>query len=336
MRGRGLLDKKNPHISATQIRLGDECMARWYDQYSKGIESDGFMLRLGSIVHRCLHAINKAAKESADGIALEDVNPILEREAENFESFGWYSKVAEGLRRYAEKINDRRQFIVGMELDLSCMIQCPSGPVKLVGRLDLLSRNEANEYEIGEGKTVGVIPSVEELEVDIQTSIYNLLVRETYGNLGMVWKTWHSIIHGVTISARADMDDAEAARRYVVGAVERMRKAVKNGKVRETPHRYCMNCHRVKVCKAWKNEMHALHVSDLQPTLGDYARIRARASALDEAKKNLSEHVKRLVEEAGGVYLQDGFRAELRHSEGGKEISYTSKPFTSLIVKAAR
>lgn len=322
-KGTGLLNKKHPHISFTQLTMFLECPARYWATYAHGRKSKSIMLKVGAAVHEAIRAINRKAKTTPGGISPDDVQPIITKYAGGFGDFPMYRQVVAGLMKYGEKVNADRENIVGLELEMKMEVVVKGVTVTLVGVLDRLDRNQVGEYEIREYKTVGSIPSRQELEEDLQTSIYNRLVRHVLkvGN-AMAWKVWYSVVHGAEVKAMADERDAQGAEGFVVTATSKMLDAIRTKKFPATPNRYCLGCPEVLKCKAWKDELAGVGVKVLIPSLADFARLRARASAITEAKEVLEGAVRSRVDAAGGILQEGGWRAEIRNYDGGLPEQY--------------
>jgi hypothetical protein len=285
-------------------------------------------LKDGKATHEALEAINKAAKAQADqgGIGVEDVDPILERLAGSFSSHDWYLKMADALRYYAERAAEDAPKMAGFELECRFVFQALGREVVLLGVIDRLDE-EPDRFDIRDFKMVGKIPSRDELEDELQTGLYNLcrrageikfdgkwtrLPRKAEG-----WRSWYSVFHRLTVRAPATEDAAEHTHHFLVGATEELLQVIEAGTFTRRTGPWCVGCPGAADCRVWRalRDGTGLPLS-FMPSLGEYQKLKANASALDKAKEAVGDAIKARLEEAPWI-VEDGFRAELRAYAGG-------------------
>jgi len=327
-----LFDLKAPHISFTQLARSRECPERWRLVYLEGRQEAGPWLRDGKAVHQAILEISQKAKEQHQqgGLGVEDVDPILERMAGEFSSHDWFQKMHAALRYYGERATEDAGRMFGFELECRFKFQALGREVVLLGVMDRLDE-DAYEFDIRENKMVGRIPSREDLEDELQTGLYNLcrrhgevkvdgewrrLPRKATG-----WRTWYSVFHRLAVRASATEQAAEQTHHYLIGATEELLRLVDEGapQFERRTGPYCMGCPGAADCIAWKQLRHGSGVGQtLTPTLGEYAQLKANASAVDKAKELLGDLVKARLEEAPeGIIVEDGLKAELRAYPAG-------------------
>lgn len=293
----------------------------------------------GSVVHEAIADVNRKIKAAPKGqIDARDIERA-KRQLAGWGRFAWYQTACEWMTNYAarmyESIAAGEYRIIDVERKFAVDIVLDDGEIiRLKGRMDLILENADKEPIFREFKTWGAIPTEEDLEDDLQGSVYNALYRREQNYLGVAWREWHSVFHDVIIGpVKADVDNADDAERFVKVMAERMRAE------KEWPahiHKWCRSCPDLDACPEVGRLMKAGGIEEVtHPTLAEYVALGAKVRLCDGLRNQVREVLLGRLDEAGGELTEDGLRAQMRHVKGGKLISYTSKPYTKLEVKPA-
>ena len=206
--------------------------------------------------------------------------------------------------------------------------------IRLAGKMDLELENPEHEPVFVEFKTWGEIPTEEDLEDDLQGSVYNALKRRRDNYLGVAWRLWHSVFHDKQVGpVKADVDNANDAERFVKEMAERM-DAEKDWEPRT--NKFCKGCPDLATCPATARLTRAAGVQNVtEPTLAEYVKLGAQEELLHGLRETVRGLVVGRLEEAGGEFTEEGLRGRLKDIEGGKQVSYMTRPYTKLEVKPA-
>lgn len=324
--GRGLLDKKEPHTSFTQVVQFDAyCEQGWYERYSRRARKPpGFLVADGEVVDRMFKEITMRAAGAEQDIGEEDIEPILAKYAKKVSSVGMYRRICEGMRRFAEHLNGPSIECVGgydrparlnvrrAPFLLRAAVRLGKRQVALWGELDALHENEQKEPELHECKLTGTVLGQEDLEEDLQMDIYNFAYRQQEKYWGSAWKVWHSILRGVKIDAKADVADMRATENYLAGVLDRMYSGLAAKRFKRTVNIRCDECPGARKCEPWIADQKGQGAGEpISATLRAYKAVVARAAALAKMRDRVKEQVKLRVQQAGGELEEDGFHGRL-------------------------
>lgn len=182
------------HISYSQLEMAAKCMEQWNLRYNEGkiVPPRAVMVR-GTCGHRTLEKNFKQKIESKEDLPVEAVKDFFsdEWEKEKF-SIAWKPKdlAGESPTKMAGKIKDGGiKMVSAFHTQQSPAIQ----PVRVEETIDvafsgdfpkltmILDRVDINE-EIGEVKFVSKSPAADDIENDLQLTIYDLGYRYKYGH----------------------------------------------------------------------------------------------------------------------------------------------------------
>jgi hypothetical protein len=320
----GLLSKTDPHVSFSQDTLFDNCPAEWHADYVHGRKSKSIMLKVGGAVHKVAATINRGAWKSKDGIDEDTVKRAIRAQTYSLGDYGFFRRIHEGLTWVAQEANENHEHITGVEVKMSqdtgIRVPWSTHTVRVVGVPDRTSTHpkHGNEPAIDEYKTAGKPPTRREMEEDPQTNLYAELWRREKKYNGIIWLRWMSVLQKKVVDdVPVDSRAGEMAWEWVLGAVERMIRAVKANVFPATTYRRCGDCPMTIQCKAWQRERRALDIEGVEPTLAQYARLAGRAQALADYHERVGVHVQNRIEEAGGEMHEGGWRGEIHTVKGG-------------------
>lgn len=325
--------------SFTQMQSFGFCPRGCKAEHIDGRRVPSLFRDFGGVVHDAIADVNRKIKAAPKGqIDASDIERA-KRQLAGWGRFAWYQTACDWLTNYAARMHEsiasgeytiedvERKFAVDVVLDDGEII-------RLKGRMDLRLKNGDGEPIFREFKTWGSIPTEEDLEDDLQGSVYNAIYRSEQNYTGVAWREWHSVFHDVVIGpVKADVVNADDAERFVKVMAERMRVE------KEWPahiHKWCRSCPDLDGCPEIARLMKAGGIKEITiPTLGEYVALGAKEKLCHDLRGQVREILIGRIEKAGGELTEEGLRAHFNHIKGGKLISYMSKPYTKLDVKPA-
>lgn len=293
----------------------------------------------GGVVHAAIADVNRKIADAPHGqIDARDIERAKKQLA-GWGRLAWYQNACTWITNYAqrmhESISSGEYKILSTERTFKIDVVLDDGEViRLKGRQDLVLENGDKEPVFREFKTWGIIPTEEDLEEDLQGSIYNALYRREQNYIGVAWREWHSVFHDVVIGpVKADVENADDAERFVKTMTERMRAE------KEWPafiNKWCRGCPDLETCAEVRRLMKAGGIEDVtMPTLAEYVALGAKEKLCNGLREQVRNLLLGRIDEAGGELTEGGLRARYLHIKGGTPISYISKGYTKLDVKPA-
>jgi len=361
---RGLHAELDPHLSFSQLDRAGLCLA-WHEaEYRRGMTLSSKAAAFGRAVHEAIQAIDAALGGKTGGLGPDDLEAAKRRVSRHGDVL-LHAKFSEWVERYAERANRERTQIVGTEVPVWAWLKigavgrnplrvpvmdlerkawtrgpCRSAAVKLVGRIDRLDRGPMqDDAVIIERKTWGHIPSRDELASSLQLGLYAWALRQPE----MVEQfrlnpareyigRWESVYHGVQVEVALDVRTTDDVARKARDLVLRL---IEDGTRPAVFHSRCLECPlssgaRCKVFRAELRGDGSLR-RILRPSLGEYQKLGARITVFDQLHEQAAGLIRTRVEAVGGVLVEDGFRAELKHSKGGLPDQYQGKTHEELL-----
>lgn len=175
--------------SPSRARKYQQCPRAWWLSYRSGIEGTPPPVhwRRGSVAHAALEAVYDTVAQLErlpwPGVTCEVFYPIAEhalnvawREHEMPDDNAMRDTLLEQLRIVlADQLMPHPSSILGVELELSGVIEHPAGSVPVRGLVDVAFRLAEDWLHVRDWKTYSTIPSKEELRGDLQLGTYALL-----------------------------------------------------------------------------------------------------------------------------------------------------------------
>lgn len=163
------------HISFTQIKDYIDCPKFYYLKYHTGTRpTESFPLKFGAMQHDVVLAINQEIMKSKENISFEDVEKIYEKEFKKYHfDLQTYQRGKENMRAYTLKTVAEKSIILKAEYNFRYPLK--SGAI-VEGRIDRIDIPAPEAIEVIDFKSSPLIPSNEEMDKDIQLSIYAYII----------------------------------------------------------------------------------------------------------------------------------------------------------------
>lgn len=187
------------------------------------------------------------------------------------------------LKNYYEANSAATSHIV----DLETRFGVPFENHILTGIIDRIDKVGENQYEIIDYKTSKSLPSQEDVDKNLQLSLYRLGITNRWPNLklGQVTLSLYFLKHGMKLSTSRTEDDLEATKAKISNVVSR----IEAKQFEPIPSKLCDYCGYRNICPIWRHQV-------LQEELGieNEEALRAAMKEFFELKTKVQQESQRL------------------------------------------
>jgi putative RecB family exonuclease len=307
----------NEHVSVSRLRRYEECQQAFYFQYiDKGErEPQGEPAAFGTILHDALERTYAwVVEDEFEGYLPEEVLTRAYREAWTESAMvrlPLYQEGLEILRAYARdagrvdhmnilSIEKEFNLLVGpdvcMLIDASEKEKWRTVPNHFVinGYIDRVDRAEGGGIEIVDYKSNRMLYTREEIDADLQMSVYGLVARQLYPWATSIGFAFHMIRHGIVQRTKRTSEQLADIVGYVIALGTRSERGPYPAKI-NTNCGYCdhrARCPEYKAAVSNKVERVAVTVDHLGALATERERVAKIAKAAYARKEEL-DHILR-------------------------------------------
>lgn len=186
----------------------------------------------------------------------------------------------------------------------------------LAGRIDRIDKTE-DGYEIIDYKTARRMPSQDEVDRDLQMSLYSLGLQKRWPHLKPenITLSLYFLKHGEKLSTKRTPELTEATGREALKTIGEIQKKINAGERFEpAPGAWCGFCPYKPICPAWKHlykkqENGIKNQEEIDSALKEYFALLKRAAADEERLNGLKTKIRGYMEAEGydRVFGEDGY-----------------------------
>ncbi len=225
----------------------------------KGIEAV-----FGNIVHNCLKFMFERSPlyPALDEVIGRFANLWQEKEVANInpdEEKAYYEDGISILKNFY-RLNQPWNFNV-LDLESRFEVLIPDSQAKeehiLAGIIDRIDKTADSSFEIIDYKTSRRLPSQENLNKDLQMSIYHLGISRRWPHLepNNIKLSLYFLKHGEKITTSRSLEDLEKTKTFVVGLINEIKKRIENNfDFPPFPSPLCGWCGYKPMCPMWKHQ----------------------------------------------------------------------------------
>lgn len=177
-------------------------------------------------------------------------------------------------------------------VDLETRFEVPFENHTLTGIIDRIDKIGENQYEIIDYKTSKNLPSQEDVDKNLQLSLYRLGITHRWPNLKLdqVTLSLYFLKHGIKLSTSRTEDDLEATKEKISNVIT----SIEAKRFEPIPSKLCDYCSYRNICPIWRHKT-------LQEELGieNEERLREAMKEFFELKTNVQQESQRLEELKG-------------------------------------
>lgn len=189
------------------------------------------------------------------------------------------------LKNYYEGNNFSALHIV----DLETRFEVPFENHTLTGIIDRIDKIGEYQYEIIDYKTSKSLPSQEEVDKNLQLSLYRLGITNRWPNLKLdqVTLSLYFLKHGIKLSTSRTKDDLEATKVKISNVVS----SIETKRFEPIPSKLCDYCGYRNICPIWRHKV-------MQQEIGieNEEKLRETMKEFFELKNKIQQESQRLEE----------------------------------------
>lgn len=292
------------HVSYSRLSTYERCPRLYYLRYVKQApEERGVPLLFGVLIHEVLEAFYRwvVAEEYAGPLPHPVLYEMYQRAFERSELAG-SDVYGEGKRLLAEFVMAHPEVD---HLDVLAVEQAfdVEVGVRVTGRIDRVDR-VGDRVTIIDYKTGRLLQSREELDSDLQLSIYAIAAARLYPWAEQVTLVLEMLRHRIELRTERDADALAHAAEYVVALARRIESE------REFPAKVggiCATCGQQANCSAYQKAVAdpggpaAVELADVDAVIAERERVSGLAKILYARQKELDDVIKERIEESGPI-----------------------------------
>lgn len=301
------------HLSVSRLRRFEQCPKSFELHYVQGLAGEpNDSLRFGSLLHAVLERLHRWVLDEEFAGRLDEARAIeIYRDEWARAGLSGFALFEEGqglLRAYLREhgeVDHRGLLAVEKEFRLDV------GGFEVLGYIDRVDRVDDETVAVVDYKTNRLIFTREEVDSDLQLTVYLMAARELWPWARKVRLVFHLLRHGIQMQTERTEEQVQAARDYVISLGRQTESAT------EYPARLNANCvycdHRGQ-CAAYRDavagrvEVVKSSPEDLESVAREREQVARLAKILYARKSELEEILKAHLEDrdtlelAGMVY----------------------------------
>lgn len=298
----------NKHLSVSRLKRFEQCPKSFELHYVKGLDAEpNDSLRFGSLLHAVLERLyrsvldEKLAGRLDEGRALEIYRDEWARSG--LSGFTLFDEGQSLLRAYLREhgeVDHRKLLAVEKEFRLDV------GGFEVLGYIDRVDRVGDETIAVVDYKTNRLIFTREEVDSDLQLTVYLMAARELWPWARKVRLVFHLLRHGIQMETERTEEQVQAARDYIIALGRQTENAT------EYPARLSANCvycdHRGQ-CAAYRDavagrvEVVKSSPEDLESVAREREQVARLAKILYARKAELEEILKAHLEDRDSLEL---------------------------------
>jgi putative RecB family exonuclease len=296
------------HISVSRIKRYVQCPKAYELHYiEKRPSTPGEPLIFGKLLHSPLERVYRevVSDRIVGRFPVERLVDAFRHEfvLAGLTDFGMFDEGLRLLKDYAAEhpIVDYRN-ILGIELEF----RLPVDRFEVLGYIDRVDRIDDETVEIIDYKSNRMLFSREEVEHDLQLSVYELAVRALLPWVKRVRQTFYMLRHAVRLETSRTKEQLAAAREYVAAIAHQMETASEFPARLNTNCAYCdHNADCPEYARALRGEVKAGEVNehDLESVSRSRQELAHSIKVLNARKDELDDILKAQLEERDALVL---------------------------------
>ena len=303
----------NKHLSFSRLKRYEACPRSFELHYVRELPSEpNDALRFGSLLHAVLERLYRwVIEEEYEGRFDEERAVAIYRDE-------WAHSGLTGITTYQEGLDILRAYLRDNPLvdhrnvlAVEQEFRLPVGSFEVLGYCDRVDRVDDETIAVVDYKTNRLIFTREEVESDLQLTVYFMAARQLWPWAKNVRLAFSLLRHGIRMETVRTEEQLAAARDYIVSLAEQTEKATAFP-ARLNPN--CIYCDHRRQCPAYREalegkvEMVCEDPKDLQAVARERERVAHLAKILYARKSELENILKAqladrdVLEVAGMVY----------------------------------
>ena len=301
---------KNKHLSYSRLSRFEQCPLSFKLHYIEKKQAEpNDSLKFGKAIHAVLEVLVLEHMEQERTSALsEDRAAELWQKAFSAEGMSGMEMFQEGLSIVKSFIKDQgiidHQDVLAIEREF----RLPVGPFTVLGYIDRVDRVDDETVEVIDYKTNRMLFTRDEVDSNLQMSLYHLAAQMLWPWAKKVKLTFHMLRHGIRMVTERDQEQLDAAVKYVESMGQQTESAT------EFPARLnnnCIWCDHKQNCPVFadalkgKRDFICDDLADLEAVAKEREEVSKLAKVLYERKRELESIIKTHLEDSDELVLGD-------------------------------
>ncbi len=296
---------ENMRISYSALESFQRCPLKFKFQYLDKIKAPKSKEALfGTLLHHTLKILHEP------GLAIPTEEEILKYLADNWDS-AIYNSEQESAMAFAQAVkilknyyakNYPAQFNV-VALETPFEVPVAAGPELhlITGKIDRIDKTNENFFEVIDYKTSKKMPSQENVDNDLQLSVYHLGVANRWPSIVQekrpIKVSLYYLKHGEKLSSFRTFEHLEATKEKILKSIENIQRSHQEEKFSPRPSPLCDWCEYQRFCPLFKHKFIEQKLffndQDIKALIGEYLamkeEVEQKKERLDEIKADLSK-----------------------------------------------
>jgi len=301
---------KNKHLSYSRLSRFEQCPLSFKLHYIEKKQAEpNDSLKFGKAIHAVLEVLVREHMEQERTSALsEDRAAELWQKAFSSEGMSGMKMFQEGLSIIKNFIKDQgiidHQNVLAIEREF----RLPVGPFTVLGYIDRVDRVDDETVEVIDYKTNRMLFTRDEVDSNLQMSLYHLAAQMLWPWAKKVKLTFHMLRHGIRMVTERDQDGLDAALKYVESMGQQTESET------EFPARLnnnCIWCDHKQNCPVFadalkgKRDFICDDLTDLEAVAKEREEVSKLAKVLYDRKRELESIIKTHLEDSDELVLGD-------------------------------
>jgi putative RecB family exonuclease len=288
---------KNQHLSVSRLRRFERCPLSYRLHYIDRHEPEPTLpLRFGVLLHAVLERLYQwVIEEEHIGPLPKDLVLELYRD-EWIQSALWgFATYDEGLAILRAYLRDNPTVDHRSVLAVEQAFRLTVGPFEVVGKIDRVDRAGDDIVEVIDYKSNRVLFTRDEVDADLQLSIYALAARELWPWAKQVRLGFYMLRHGARMWTARTEEQLEAVREYIIALGQQTESATEYPARLNTSCPYCehrQHCPAYAEAVAGGVEVVRSSPADLEAVSRERAQVASLAKILYARKGELDDVLK--------------------------------------------
>lgn len=299
---------KNKHLSYSRLSRFEQCPLSFKLHYiEKKRAEPNDALRFGKAVHAVLEVlVREHMEQETTGVLSEDRATELWQKAFSAEGMSGMEMFQEGLSIIKNFIKDQGIIDHQDVLSIEREFRLPVGPFTVLGYIDRVDRVDDETVEVIDYKTNRMLFTRDEVDTNLQMSLYHLAAQMLWPWAKKVKLTFHMLRHGIRMVTERTEEQLEAAVKYVESMGQQTETAT------EFPARLnnnCIWCDHKQNCPVFadalkgKREFVCNDLADLESVAKEREEVSKLAKVLYDRKRELEKIIKTQLEDNDELVL---------------------------------
>lgn len=239
----------------------------------------------------------------------ESKNDPLKRPWTEEEEKAYFEEGLRMLKKFYEKNAPWNFTVVDLESRFEVAIQDEkTGETHiLAGIIDRIDKTPDEKYEIIDYKTSKRMPSQDQLDRDLQLSLYSLGLQKRWPHLnpGDIKLSLYFLKHGEKLSTRPTPETTEKTKEHILKTISEIQEKLRSGKAFEPmPSALCDWCAYKPICPAWRhlyqNQGSGIKRQDeIENAIKEYFELKKATRGNKTRMNELQQQIKNYMEKEG-------------------------------------